>query len=231
MKSAFLGAVFGSLASMIFASSGHATILTFDITNQPFNNPIPQDYGDRVTSTSMVSGPLVFNYGVGNGFTPNVVAEYAGSTVDMMIVSTPNSWPTDYGDLIDVVWGEGPQTGSDNKVTISLIADPGFRVLLNSFDIAAWTEDRQTEILEVDVDGSVTDLSSVVLGNVSHSTFSPNVSGQRIDIAFGNGWWFGVDNVDFDQRRIDSVPAPEPFTLLLIAFGLGGIAACRRRSR
>ena len=218
---------FGVALSIVFVSTAaHATILTFEITNLPFNSPIPQEYGDRVTSSAEVSGPFIFNYGQGNGFTPNVVVEYAADATPS--VSTPNSWPDGYGDLLDVVWGEGPSIGFNN-VTISLIADPGFDVVLNSFDIAAWIGDRQSETLEVVVDGSVLDLSTIVLGDNSHSTFNPGVSGDRIDLTFGNAWWLAVDNVNFDQRLDGSEPVPEPAALLLLAFGLVGLGFSRRR--
>ena len=61
---------YGFIASLLFilSSSTNASILTFDGIA---TSSIPQAYGDNITATSDSAG----EYGMGNGFTPNITVD------------------------------------------------------------------------------------------------------------------------------------------------------------
>ena len=74
------------------------SVLTFDINPAPTpNDPIDQNYGDRITSDVMGA----FSYGTTGGFTPNVVVSYGPTgPSDSDYVYW---WDQDFGDLVNVV--------------------------------------------------------------------------------------------------------------------------------
>jgi hypothetical protein len=136
-----------------------ATVLIFEKTNGINLGAIfPQGYGDRVASVSQEG----FAYGLTGGATPNVVVDYARWA----------GWPSGYGDLRNVAYPTAFGTGE-----IRFVADPGFEVRLNGFDLGAWFNTnyviRSLEIL--DVSGSPlyaqTNLLVIGTGN-THSTIT-----------------------------------------------------------
>lgn len=168
-----------------------------------------------------------FTYGnAGEGFTPNIVTDY--------FVGSPGGgvklWQTDYGDLINIAFG----SHDSESLNIRLTADPGFKVLLYSFDLAGWSN-ADYDINAVSVsDGSTTLFSQSdvhVEGNFTgprHTLFDFNtpLSGSEllIQIDYSNLWGsiqdnIGIDNIRFGQNPLAAVP--EPATGLLFVLGLG----------
>lgn len=233
----FPKALVGLLVCSFFIWSGvaGATVLTFDDLGIPDFTAISDLYGDRVTGLSDAVG----SYEMGNGFTPNVTVEYR--TLDpndgATLSNSLNLWTSGYGDLVRVGFG----TERLSMGEISLIADPGFSVTLNSFDLAGGTThdyDFEHQPLRI-VDGSYNILVDYtpynVLSGSDHSTITPGITQSGIiRIQFGDNWNIGIDNINFDQLANTSeevIPNPEPSSLILLGSALAGLSVWRRRSQ
>jgi hypothetical protein len=228
-----------------------ATKLVFDITNTsqiPDNSAVPQNYGDRVTATSMVSGALTFGYGSEGGFTPNVIASYGPATVTSNDTVTPcpfnatdscvYTWGSDFGGLTNVIAQSADEQNASayGKLEVMLTADAGFLVTLSSFDLGGWLRtDRTVSSVRV-VDGANNTLFSAA-GLVAPGTgaltvnFGSPLSAQQLRILIdasnqlgNNGQNVGLDNIVFGQTSV-----PEPSTLALAA-GAFAVLVARRRS-
>ncbi len=230
-------------------SQSQATILTFDIfdpgfpgtENFPEGFQIFQNYGDFVTSTSVPFGGGTFDYGVGaEGFTPNVSVDYGPVSPQ---TGGPSLWRYNYGDLIRILYQGSTFTGSGTDfdyLVITLQADPGFDVLLYSFELAGWFETDYT-IMGVAVYNDVFndlfpaqnrvfhDLNALVLGTgPTHTSyvFNSPLRGNTIAIFIdasnlgANSELIGIDNIRFGQ----DVALPEPTTLASMIGG--GLLLC-----
>ncbi len=230
-RSKLLAAVsMGAALAAGAASSGNATVLTFDIDPIANNDAIPDAYGDRVTNSSAASGAFTFGYLEGVGFTPNVTVEYTTDTTVPV-----QWWDTGYGDLVNIAW-----SNQHIGATIILTPDAGFEVVLNSFDLGGWMGDQHDNLTElfVRVDGSPVidylDNPITVLGGSAHSSFTPGIaSSDPVSISWASPWFVGIDNIDFHQRASGDSPqtpqVPEPATLALFGVGLAGLGWVRRR--
>ena len=99
---------------------------------QPLFQPIPPEYGDRVTAVNQGG----FIYGAEEGFTPNVVVDYNFNAAP---------WATGSGDLVNVVYphrGIFFGTYPYGIFELVLTADPGYQVSLHGFDMARWDSDE-----------------------------------------------------------------------------------------
>jgi hypothetical protein len=114
VASGFALAIFVTLAG---ATARGDTILLFEDTNGLWLST-PSGYGNRVTATSQGG----FHYG-GTANTPNVVLAYGANTY---------GWPTQYGDLNNVIY----TADFSGVLQATLTADPGYQVVLQSFDLA-----------------------------------------------------------------------------------------------
>jgi hypothetical protein len=202
-------------ALALIAVAAQATVLTFD--GLAAGGVVPADYGDRVTATTdSVTG---WQYGLGNGFTPNVVVDYSSQIGEFSI------WGAGYGDLTNVLGHYSSGLGE-----VVLTPDPGYSVVLHSFDVAPWSvgfPDSRVQVLNAAGDVLFdSGLFQVVLG--THNTFpsSPIVSTSALRIvnttnagALGFGY-LGLDNVSLSQ-------VPEPSVLGLLGCGVAGIAWAR----
>ncbi len=205
------------------AAMSQATVMTFQDLNLGNYGIIPNTYGDNVTGPGSAPNGT---YLLGNGWTPNVVTDYR--TVDpsgTTYVSYVDLWNAGYGDLPNVAFA----ATNGYYAEITLTADAGLDVVLNSFDIASYTSvERPVAQLQI-LDGARNvlwnaDGHTIPAGNV-HSSFSPGIRGNVLILRWGDDWNTGVSNINFDQAN----PVPEPATLTILS--LAAVAALRRRSR
>lgn len=198
----------------------HASILTFDGIGTG-NVQIPDNYGDRISSTLDANS---FQYGEGNGFTPNITVSYAPSSGYVSL------WSGGYGELVNAL-GHGQ---FNVPTEIVLTADSGFLIALNSFDIAGFGGvDYQTQLSIWDDNGSeaapnLFNASILAPGaNSVNPLASPLIGIGSIHIYVDNIGSTGIDNLNFDQTV---VPAPPAIWLLGTALaGIGSRRWLRRR--
>jgi hypothetical protein len=205
-----------------------ATDLTFD----GVFGSVDQNYGDRVTNTTMGS----FSYGQhGEGFTPNIVVQYDPNG------GAPSTWPSGYGDLVRTLY----ESDSTAKLQLKFSADPGTRVQLLGWDMATYDTFFHPNGVTINgiavyaANGSpLFSQSNVFVPSTGHIRFDTFPS-QLIDTAltleidarnvtggFGNED-VGVDNIVFRQ-------VPEPASAVQAALSAGifaTIALGRRRAR
>jgi hypothetical protein len=228
--------------------SAQATILLFDqqrdAAGQTTVGPstsggrLPGDYGDNVTGAVMAVPGGFFTYGDGGeGFTPDVSLEiYSDSGPSDPRV---NLWQTGYGDLINVIFGEGPGIEGSPTLNVLFQAAPGYVVDLYGFDLAGFGVDYTIAAVEV-LAGAVTLFSAadvLVEGDLSgprHTAFAfgtPLSASElllRVDVS---NLASGIqDNVGLDSIRFGQTPPaiPEPGTATLLLAGLAATAAQRR---
>lgn len=210
-------------ALIMMAPPAVATVLTFDANDVNQGDPLPAEYGDNV---GCIDGGDCCDsagcYQIGNGPTPNVSVEYRAirAADGALLFHQLNYWDVDYGDLEDVAYA--PEQGM--LAEIALIPDPGFEVILNSFDLGAWPrEDQYDQIVRVlDGNGNVLlDFSPVTVRGAHPGTGEDNGDGEgprehtwirlaqpivaesALRIQFGPNWRIGIDNIDFDQTVDD----------------------------
>lgn len=131
-----LFAVAALMISLI--GNSNASILTFDQIRQSgvvvptiSGNALEEDYGDRITGSTMTvpGGHFTYENG-GEGFTPNVVTHFfAGNGTGLSI------WHDRYGDLTNAIYGNSQSI----SLNVQLNADPGYAVDLYHFDLAGWS--------------------------------------------------------------------------------------------
>jgi hypothetical protein len=210
-----------SLACAVLAWAGTAqgSILTFDIQGAYQYMPIPGAYGDHIGSLN--SG--AFSYGAGTDLTPNIGIAYRSLDPVTGVTTSPDIsyWDVRYANLVNVAYPTHPGDMGE----ISLIPDPGWKVRLNSFDLAGyWPNgpdypDQPLRIL--DSAGNVlADYSPLYVSGTEVLTITPNLEVEgTIRIQFGANWNIGITNVSFDQVRSN----PEPGSLILLGVGILGL--------
>lgn len=232
-----------------------ATILLFDqerdaatqSTVQPTSSggTLPADYGDRVTGAVMAVPGGSFTYGDGGeGFTPNVTVDIfsaAATPTDPRV----NLWQTGYGDLVNVIFAEGPGTAGAPLLSVRFTADPGYTVDLYGFELAGFGTDYV-------IDGVTVFAGATTLFSETDVLVEGNLSGpRRTSFAFGtplsapdlllqvdlSNLASGIqDNVGMDAIRFGQTPppsfstVPEPATAPLLLAGLAFTVVSRRRS-
>jgi hypothetical protein len=212
-------------ALTVLAASGSATVLTFDLAGATDYTPIPQEYGDNVTATTMGG----FSYGAGGGFTPDVNVGYFGSPGSQSFL---NIWTTGYNDLTNVAEYE-----PDGEPTFGFTFDGtnGQAVRLESFDLGNYGGAVTVPGITItDGTGNVlwsqTQFALPASSNPGHLTFSPNVTATSLRMTVDvTGLGGNSDNVGFDNIRFSQQPVPEPASLT--SLGLGGLAFLRRRRK
>jgi hypothetical protein len=172
-------------------------------------------FGDRVNSTTDPNG--FGTYGQGNGFTPNVVADYTGPNHRLVAVSGANG-----GGYVFATSFHGSQH------IFTLTADSGFNVLLNSVtvknsDIPGIT---QNESFEVWADGNHLTTFDFTYNDQAPVTFSfAGLIAQTISI-ISDSAFAGLSAANFDQVA-NTVPIPG--ALPLFGAGLAGLGFARWR--
>ncbi len=173
------------------------TVFTFDLDGITDFQAVNQDYGDRVTN-SVMGG---FRYHGREPFTPNVTAAYGEGR--------PALWTTGYGSLTNVLFDDLDGSG---VITVTLSADPGFLVELDSVDLAAFSSVAPGRAIDALTVHDQTDALRFVVTNLfipstgsNHLVFPSSVRGQtlvlRVDARnLGSlNDEIGVDNLAFHQ--------------------------------
>lgn len=235
----------------LWLGSASATLLTFDQIRLSGNvvptisgNALPQDYGDRVDAAAVNVSGGQFTYGNGGeGYTPNVLAEYFTGAATPINPGV-SLWQDSYGDLVNVMFG------NQNSATLNarLTADLGFQVLLYGFDLGGWPNTDYT-INAVRIFDGATPLFSqsnvLVEGNLTgprHTTFdflAPLSGGDLLiqidysNLAGSQQDNIGIDNIRFGQNPPadtgpDPVSVPAPSTAFLLGLGLALMPGLKR---
>ncbi len=210
-----------------------ATVLTFDqvriggklVPTIGGNGP-ETDYGDRAYGATTNAPGGQFTYGnAGEGFTPNVVADFFSGSDTSPAFPRVSLWQDGYGDLINNLFGNN----NSLSLNVRLTADPGFVVQLHDFDVAGWPNADYTIAAVRVLDGS-TELFAQpdvkVEGDAigaRHTSFSfataLSAASLFIQIDYGNlpgGQQdnIGIDNIRFSQSPPPAVPWPPSAPLL-----------------
>lgn len=215
---------------------------------------LPADYGDHVTGAVTAVPGGFFTYGDGGeGFTPNVSVDIfsaAATATDPRV----NLWQTGYGDLVNVIFADGPGTAGAPLLSVRLAAAPGYAVDLYGFELAGFGTDYV--IAGVSVFAGATTLFSatdvLVQGDLSgerHTTFAfttplsaPELLVQMdlSNLASGIQDNVAMDSIRFGQTPPPAVPEPSIALLLLVGLALTAVlrhwrsrpaAACRPTTR
>jgi len=224
-----------------FPVPANATILLFDqerdAASQSIVGPtssggtLPSDYGNNVTSAAMPVFGGVFTYGeAGEGFTSDVGVDIfaAGAT---STDSRVRLWQTGYGDLVNVIFADGPGTAGAPLLSVRLTAATGYMVDLYGFDLAGFGSDYTIASVSVFAEAATlfSEADVLVEGNLSgprHTTFafeSPLSAPELLlQIDLSNLPSGIQDNVALDNLRFGQYPphVPEPATPLLVAAAL-----------
>jgi hypothetical protein len=202
----------------------------------------PDDYGDRADGALVAVPGGFFSYGeAGEGFTPAVEADLFSSEASPTDRRVRIHGESGYGDLLNVLYGEGPSVGGSETLSVVLTADPGVVVDLHGFSLAGYQADYTIAAVEV-WDGATplfSETDVLVEGDASgpgHTTFvfDPPLQAAelllRLDVS--NLALNLRDNVAIDDIRFGQIPrpAPEPARALLLAVGLALGLALRLRA-
>ena len=152
---------------------------------------------------------------------------YDTAAVDVDFVGNYYFWDTGYNDLTNVAYGTYGGT-----LIIDFIANPGYEVTLESFDLGNYLDFGDTTQFHVyDLADLVTPLSSstgitVDYSTTSHSSFTVGLSstvGLRLQLG-PDLYNIGIDNIEFSSTAV-----PEPGTLALAGLGIAALGWRRRR--
>lgn len=235
-------------ASLVATGSARASIMTFEIEKNGNPNlggsggsletdfPLTQ-YGDNVSAASgnVIDGAdtWTFNYGEGNGFTPNVVASFDHGT-DAVNNNAYRDIPGAWNDGVDFLYGL-VNTTAERKFWITLTPDAGYGVRLNSFELRDYPALNAPHTVEWNVFQDTIGGASLASGtsnvpangsdevNTGLAGFYTGTIVLELHHTAGHGEVLALDNINFDQ-----VPEPASSALALAAIGCGLLR--RRRS-
>ncbi|HEU4429422.1 MAG TPA: hypothetical protein VFT98_11755 [Myxococcota bacterium] len=241
-----------AVLTLLAPRAARATVLLFDeernatgstVVPTSAGGALPADYGDNVTGAVMAVPGGFFTYGNGGeGFTPDVTLEIfsaAATATDPRV----NLWQDGYGDLVNVIFSDGPGTAGAPSLSIRLTAAPGFAVDLYGFELAGFGTDYVIAGVSV-IAGAATLFSQtdvLVEGDAAgpgHTTFAfatPLSAAELLLVVDVSNLSPGIqdnvalDSVRFGQTPPRTVPEPSAGATLLAAAGVAGAARASRR--
>ncbi|HRJ26888.1 MAG TPA: hypothetical protein PLO61_05200 [Fimbriimonadaceae bacterium] len=183
----------GIASALLCVAGASATTLTFGGLGLFNGNPIPNTLGSNAASPGD-------GYVVGLGWTPNVSVQMATTDVNGAPTTPQLSyWFDFYGSLFDVAYPEF--NGAYARVTLT--ADPGFLVKIESFKLGGWPgADQGSPVVEI-LDGGGAVLwsqNNAIASGTSFTLFTPAVEAQKLTLVVGNNWNVGLDDLSFTQR-------------------------------
>jgi hypothetical protein len=203
----WLAALSASL-SLLVAELNGATLI-FEPATGTYSDfgTLPQGYGNRIAATVQDG----FLYSLDGGVTPNVVVVHSSGTLAQIY-----TWSADYGDLSHIVFAQEPKV-----FEMDLVADPGYKVTLSSFDMASWPHLNYTinsvQVLNQNSTVLFSQINPVILGSTStspqHTSFdftaTGGLTGTTIKILFDStnvdSDDVGIDNIKFSQSTVPAV--------------------------
>jgi len=236
-------AKFAACTGMIaVASTSQATMLGFGQLGGN-NATIPKTFGSNATADA---NGLV----VSNGATPNISLTWDVNGEQNNGNLASNGWDIHTSNFFTPIEGATVGGGAwDNEGNVSRIgqldfglhtigfaADPGFQLVLNSFDFGHTAETAGTTAWDLVLTDSVATVvwnQSVTFVNGSVSAIAPNFTGlpgedytltfRRTSETYASNGRHAIDNVSFNQ-----VPEPTACALLVLS-GLVLLPGCRQR--
>lgn len=198
--------------------AAQATMLTFDnvSTLGPTANPT---YGDRVTTFGPGLGPQ-------GGATPNIVLDFVPTG------TVPNNF-TVYASGYHTLTNALGHTNFNQPGYVQFTPDPGWDVVLSSFDLGSWSASAypDSRVQVVDTAGTVyfdTGLFTFPARTVLSYLPEPIRSTLPLRLVVNDFGDLGLDNVVFSQVAT----IPEPGTWALWLAGLAALGTLvRQRSR
>jgi MYXO-CTERM domain-containing protein len=207
------------IAGLAISSAAHSTRLTFE--NLPSGSvglTTNTSYGDRVVAAG--NGVTL-----DGGATPNIVLDFVPTST-----GTPFSvWGSGYASLSSAL-GHG---AFNVKGYVEFTPDPGWDVVLTSFDVAGWSSSAypDSRVRVVDAAGTTLfDTGSFTFPVSTVQSFLPVPirSSQPLRLVVDDFGDLAIDNVLFSQ--VATIPEPGTWALWLAGVGVLGTLA-RRRAR
>jgi hypothetical protein len=233
------GLLAGLAIAAVLSNSAIATILTFDVQGASVNTFMPQTYGDRASSTSVVAGGQTMGLAQGNGWTPNVVVSYAAT-----FTGTPSAndaaqngvrlWRDSEWQGVMYTRSVGTQTAFYD---VTFTPDAGYGVRVNSFVADDYNGFQSGHTIRWwlyagNVGGTLLaggPTSIAIAANTQQTLSVPSYPAffgpvvLRIEHVSGAGNDLAFDNINFDQF----IPTPGAASAGVLALGL----LARRRQR
>ena len=228
-----------AIGAVVQGPTAEATVLQFEMTPYPGDTIVAYEgpfasYGDGVTALNMPGpGGRTYHFGMGNGFTPDITVDYTSSPEpdsDHSAFGAQSGWsdPVDYLRYVD---------GSTYWFTFTPSGAAG--VDINSFAIDLyegvgqidWNLRQDTTTGTIFASGTETGLTKAGpdrIVNIANGAYYGTTILEVTISGTNTGGNIGLDDLNFDQL---AVPAPEPTTGLLLAFGGLGLMAMRKRKR
>jgi hypothetical protein len=153
-----------------------------------------------------------------------------GSDANVSVGYSPYiyNYPDGYGALDG---GTGAGIYSDNYLpniaTITFVAKPGYTVTLDSFELATYLGESESDAISVTGGQSAysfTDSPSTT----TFTTYSPNETGTSLTLSITNLYDVGLNTITYSET---AVPEPASWLLMLGGFTMAGIGLRRRNPR